>query len=849
MPTFHTVRVVPSLPPTLAPLRELAYNLHWSWDEVARTLFQRIDPQLWESTGFNPVRLLAEVSQETLQRAANDPGFMNQLERAASRLRDHLNRQPHPLTAELADRTIAFFCFEFGIAECLPIYSGGLGILSGDYLKSASDLGLPVIGVGLHYSRGYFKQYLNSDGWQQQEFADIDYARLPIVPERRPDGSLLSVEVAMADRRVIARVWKIQVGRVPCYLLDTNIPENAPEDRGITDRLYGGDLEHRIQQEIVLGIGGIRLLEALGIRKPVCHMNEGHSAFLGLERIRVMMGEQNLSFDEAREVAAASHVFTTHTPVPAGIDMFPPEMLDRYFGRYWPELTLDRERFLGLGRQNPGDPNELFSMAVLGIRLSDTVNGVSELHGKVSRGMWRGLWPNVPDNEVPIQSVTNGVHHRTWLNPDLATVLTRYVGNGWWDRPADRANWSGVQRIPDEELWRTHEGAREQLVSFTRERMVGQLRATGALPATVEEASQSLDPRALTIGFARRFAMYKRATLLFRDPDRLARILNNPTQPVQIIIAGKAHPQDEPAKALIREIIHLFRRDDIRGKVAFIENYDMTVAKRLIQGCDIWLNTPLRPQEASGTSGMKAACNGVLHVSIRDGWWAEAYKPGLGWAIGGQEVYSSIDAQNEVESELLYDLLEQEIVPTFYDRTRDVPRRWVQLMKNSITELAPFFNTDRMAEQYLEQTYIPGAQRTSVLDADNQRRARELAAWKLSLAGRWAQIRIDGVEAADLTEVPVGSTLEVRARVFLGEVQPDEVAVEAFYGPIDGRRQVTDGKTALLEPIDRDGQGGYLFGGRISLDSSGMVGYGVRVVPRHPDLHDAYEMRLIRWAE
>jgi starch phosphorylase len=848
VPTFHTVRVVPSLPSRLAPLRELAYNLFWSWDETARTLFQRLDPALWEASGENPVRVLAEVGQERLLAAAEDPGFTNQLARAVERLHEHLNRPPHPLTAELHGHTIVFFCFEFGIAACLPIYSGGLGILSGDYLKSSSDVALPVVGVGLHYSRGYFRQYLNADGWQQQEFADIDYARLPIVPERRPDGSLLTVAVDMAGRRVVARVWKIQVGRVPCYLLDTNVPENAPEDRSITDRLYGGDIEHRIQQEIVLGIGGIRLLEALGIHKPICHMNEGHSAFLGLERIRVLMAERGLTFAEAREVASASHVFTTHTPVPAGIDMFAPEVMDRYFSDYWPQLGLHREEFLGLGRQNPHDPNELFSMAVLGIRLSDTVNGVSELHGKVSRGMWHGLWPEVPDAEVPIAHVTNGVHHRSWVNPELATVLTRYIGAGWWDRPADRANWQGVARIPDEELWRTHERAREQLVAFTRERLVQQLRSTGALPATIEEASQALDPRALTIGFARRFALYKRATLLFRDPERLARILNHPDRPVQIIIAGKAHPQDEPAKALIRELIHLFRRADLRSRVAFIENYDITVAKRLIQGCDIWLNTPLRPQEASGTSGMKAACNGVLHVSILDGWWAEAYRPGLGWAIGGQEVYPSIEVQNQVESELLYDLLEHEIVPTFYDRSRDVPRRWVQLMKNSIIELSPFFNTDRMAEQYLELAYIPGARRAETLSEQDARRARELADWKRSLAARWEDIRIDGVEASELTEAPVDSKLPVRARVFLGRVQPAEVAVEAFYGPIDGQRQVADGRAVRLHEVESDGHGGYVFAGEIPLDTTGMLGYGIRVVPHHPDLHDPYEMRLIRWA-
>ncbi len=471
MPTFHLVRVVPNLPEVLAPMRELAYNLHWSWDYETANLFRRIDSAMWEATNQNPVRLLTDVSQERLNTLANDPGFLNQMERARARLADHLNRPPHPLAKELGGRTIAFFCFEFGLAPCLPIYSGGLGILAGDYLKSASDVGLPVVGVGLHYARGYFRQYLNADGWQQQEFSDVDYARLPIVPERRDDGSLLMVDAPLPGRTVQMRVWRIQVGRVPLYLLDANIPENRPEDRLITDRLYGGDNEMRIQQEVVLGIGGIRLLEALNIKDPICHMNEGHSAFLGLERIRLMLRETNLRFSEAFEVAAAANVFTTHTPVPAGIDIFSPQVIDRYFGDYWHQLGLSRDEFLALGRQNPADPNEPFSMAVLGIRLSDTVNGVSELHGRVARLMWRSLWPDVPENEVPIDSITNGIHHRTWVAPDLSELLDRYLGIGWFEHPADKRNWSGVTRIPDEELWRTHERSREQLVSFARGRL------------------------------------------------------------------------------------------------------------------------------------------------------------------------------------------------------------------------------------------------------------------------------------------------------------------------------------------------------------------------------------------
>lgn len=833
----------------MAPLRALAYNLHWSWDPMTAALFQRLDPALWEASNQNPIRVLSEVSQDRLRAVEKDPGFLTQIERARTNLLQELERTPVPDVWKLGKYQVAYFSFEFGIAPALPIYSGGLGILAGDHLKSASDLGLPLVGVGLHYSKGYFRQYLNSDGWQQQEFADIDYSSLPIQLLLDSNNQVVKVEVPFPGRTVTARVWKVQVGRVPLYLLDANIPENSPEDRLITDRLYGGDIEIRIQQELLLGVGGIRLLHQLGVTTAICHMNEGHSAFLGLERIRVLMKEQGLSFEEARELAAAGCVFTTHTPVPAGIDLFTPEMIDRYFNAYWPELGLSRDQFLALGRQNPNDPNEPFSMAVLGIHLSSFVNGVSKLHGAVSRTMWRGLWPEVPENEIPIHSVTNGIHHRTWVTPDLANVFDRYLGEGWFERPADPDSWAMIDQIPDEELWRTHARYRERLVAFARKRYVQQLRSVGASQASLDEAGGVLDPEALTIGFSRRFAKYKRATLLFRDPDRLARLLDNKDRPVQLVISGKAHPQDEPAKALIREIIHLIRRPDMRRRIVFVENYDIIVARHLVQGSDIWLNTPLRPQEASGTSGMKAALNGVLNLSILDGWWAEAYKPGNGWAIGGQETYPSVEEQDAIESELLYDLLEEEVIPTFYDRTRDnVPRGWLRMMKQNIRELASMFNTDRMVLDYLQDAYIPSVGRSEKLVADGQRAARDLASWKASLTQRWNEVAVIDVESNTASELVVGSHLTVKARVRLGSVQPDEVLVQAYYGPVDGRRQVANGSAQTLVCTENDGDGTYRFEGEIEVGFSGTLGYGVRVIPRNPNLANEFEPRLIRWS-
>lgn len=657
MKPIGTFTVVPALPVALERLRDLAFNLRWAWNHDTIELFRRLDSDLWESSGHNPVLMLGAIDQTQLEAAAADEGFLA-----------HLDRVAHEFDAYLAGEStwfqrthgasdgplVAYFSAEFGLTECLSIFAGGLGILAGDHLKSASDLGIPLVGVGLLYQQGYFRQYLNEVGWQQEADIDNDFHNLPVSLARRPDGTPVTVEVEYAGHPVFAQVWRAQAGRVALYLLDTNVPLNHPVDRHITHQLYGGDQEIRIKQEMMLGIGGYRALQALGLSPMVYHMNEGHAAFLALERVRWLMQRHSLGFAEAREVAAASLVFTTHTPVEAGHDRFPADLMDRYFTDYSRHLGLSRYEFLGLGRLDPNHDSEAFCMTVLALRLADHSNGVSQLHGQVSRRMWQGLWPGVPEDEIPIEYVTNGVHSRSWISLEMNHLYDRYLGPRWREEPADRTIWQRAERIPAEELWRTHERRRDRLVAFARRRLRAQLEHRGAPQVEIEAADEVLDPGALTIGFARRFAPYKRATLLLADEARLARLLNNPDRPVQLIFAGKAHPRDEAGKRLCQQIAVLARKPEFRHRVVFLEDYDLAVARYLVQGADIWLNNPRRPMEASGTSGMKAAANGVLNLSTLDGWWDEAYQPEVGWAIGRREVDDNSALQDQVEAEALY---------------------------------------------------------------------------------------------------------------------------------------------------------------------------------------------------
>lgn len=854
MKPIHTFLAIPALPQPLERLRELAYNLRWAWDHETVLLFQELDNELWEKTGHNPVLMLGTIDQAKLMQAASDEGFMAHLGRVLSEFDAYVAAKSTWFSrnhgAVKAPR-IAYFSAEFGVTECLSIFAGGLGVLAGDHLKSASDLGIPLIGVGLLYQQGYFQQYLNEAGWQQEVYADNDFHNLPLTLERQPDGKPLIISVPYPGREVFAQVWRAQVGRVALYLLDANIPDNHhPEDRDITDQLYGGDPEMRIKQEILLGIGGYQALKALDLQPMVYHMNEGHSAFLGLERIRQIMASNGFAFAEACEAASAGLVFTTHTPVTAGHDYFPPDMMERYFGDYMRKLGLSHKDFMALGRQNPDDGNERFCMTILAIHLADYSNGVSRLHGEVSREMWQVLWPGVPESEIPIVHITNGVHFMSWISREMKELYDRYLGIHWRREPADQTIWQQAEHIASEELWFTHERRKEQLIAFARRRLRSQSQRRGASKTEIKGTDEVLHPGALTIGFARRFATYKRATLLLHDPERLARILNHPDRPVQIIFAGKAHPKDNPGKELISQIISLARQERFRRRIVFLEDYDMTVARYLVQGCDVWLNTPLRPREASGTSGMKAAANGVLNLSIPDGWWDEAYRPDVGWSIGKKETYQDAVYQDQVEAADLYDLLEQEVIPIFYDRSADgLPRRWISRMKADIEHLCPAFNTHRMVENYTEQFYLLAEQQYHKLTAEDMAKAKALAAWKTDVRQNWAHVRIELVDSGPAQALRVGDEFDVRVRVYLGSLKPEDVAVQLFLGRVNAAADLVDAEAVPMKSVGVDPEWVYLYeANAVACCKSGLHGYTVRVLPRHPDLVKPFLPGLIVWA-
>lgn len=851
---YRTFAVVPSLPENLKPLTDIAYNLWWSWNRDAIDLFRRLDRELWESTHHNPALMLGRVSQGRLQEVAADEGFLGHMNRVARTMREYLDshdtwfRHRHGEHLE-SPFSVAYFSMEFGLTDCIPIYSGGLGVLAGDHLKSASDLGVPLVGVSLVYQMGYFQQYLNADGWQGEAYLANDLHNMPIHLVRDDEGQPLMVEVEYPGRQVAACIWRVDVGRAALYFLDANVPQNAPEDRSLTEVLYGGDLELRIRQEIMLGIGGYRALRKLGIRPTICHMNEGHSAFLALERIRLAIQEAGLTFDEARALTSAGNVFTTHTLVPAGIDLFPPYLMERYFAAYVPQLGLNWDDFMRLGR-NPGqDGGAPFSMAVLALSLSGGANGVSQLQGGVARTMWQPLWPGLPAGEVPISSVTNGIHHRTWIANDLAELYSNYCGPDWITKPEEPSSWAAIEAIPDEELWRVHERRRNRLVAVARARMRRQAERQGASPQEARRAASVLDPNALTIGFARRFATYKRALLLFRDPDRLARILNDPERPVQVIVSGKAHPHDNPAKEFIRQLIHLCRRPDLQSRVIFLENYDLELARYLVQGVDVWLNTPRRGLEASGTSGMKACMNGVIHLSTMDGWWVEGYTPAAGWRIGNGESYRDEDYGDEVEANALYDLLEKEVVPLFYDRQRNhVPHGWVAKMKHSIRHVGSLFNTHRMVQQYTETLYLRGAARFRALEAEDNRGARELAAALRRMRECWRDLQIRHIESSAHDGITVQDEIEIIARLRLGALSVDDVLVQVCYGPTNLQGEIENYALQALTPQGQDDEGNQVYSGRVTYSDSGLNGFTVRVLPHHPLLGCPYVQGLVLWA-
>ncbi|MBN1765119.1 MAG: alpha-glucan family phosphorylase [Sedimentisphaerales bacterium] len=861
MKTIRTFVVVPSLPERLQPLKDIAYNMCWGWDHEAVDLFRRLDSDLWNKCQHNPVKLLGQLSQERLNAATEDAGLLAHLDRVCKKMQAYMDRprwydSQYRSTDSGEDNNqgsapnniIAYFSAEFGLHDCLPLYSGGLGVLAGDHLKSASDLGLPLVGIGLLYRQGYFQQYLNADGWQQESYPENDFYNMPVTLMIREDGRPIRFHINISGRDVVVQIWKIQVGRVNLYLLDTNLRCNRIEDRHITSQLYGGDNNMRIRQEILLGIGGFTALKTLFIEPAVCHMNEGHAAFMALERIRRVMEEHNLSFAQAREVTRSGNVFTTHTPVPAGHDVFPPTMMEKYFSQYCKQLGLDWQEFLGLGRTDPKDTNEPFSMTNLALRLSTYRNGVSQLHGEISRNMCQRVWKGVPKEEVPIGSITNGIHVNSWISHEMKELFDRYLGPGWIERAGDQTVFDKVDRIPDEELWRTHERRRERLVAFARRRLKSQLKSRGASPADIELAEEVLDPEALTIGFARRFATYKRGTLLFRDLERFVKILSKKDRPVQIIFAGKAHPRDTEGKELIRKIVHATREDKFRRRIVFMENYDINVARYLVQGVDVWLNTPRRGMEASGTSGMKVLVNGGLNLSVLDGWWCEGCNPETGWAIGAGESYNDPEYEDEVESHSLYDLLEKVVIPKFYRRGSDkLPREWLTMMKNSMKQLTAQFSTARMVADYARNFYIPSTYRWQKFMSEDMRWGKELADWKDSIRDRWGEVEVGKVDFISNGEMQVGGRLQVRCQVKLGMIEPDDVTVELYQGRVDSNGNIQNGEAVAMECIGAANDGYHIFNGEIPCRHSGLCGFAIRVIPSHPDLANKYDTGLIRW--
>ncbi len=851
MRAFRTFTVTPYLPEPLEPLRELAYNLWWAWDHDALDLLRRVDRDLWEETHHNPVAMIGSTSQERLDELAADDGFLEHLQLVQAAFREYETNDTWFSGDTPGDptQTIGYFSLEYGLTDCVPIYSGGLGVLAADHLKSASDMGVPLVGVGLLYQEGYFRQYLNPDGWQQELYPDNDFFSMPVRPVENPDGSRLRISLKLAGREVLLNVWRIQVGRVPLYMLDSNVAENAPEDRTLTAQLYGGDNETRIRQEIILGIGGIQALAAMGLQPAVFHMNEGHSAFLALERARLRMQADGLDFPAAMEATSVGNVFTTHTPVPAGHDRFSPALMDKYFADYYPQLGLSRGEFLALGQENPNRAQDPFCMTVLAIRMSAWRNGVSRLHGEVSRRLWRSLWPNVPEREVPLGHVTNGVHTPSWISHDMAALFDRYLGARWRTERGGPKVWERVDDIPDTELWRTHERRRERLVAFARRYLKAHLKQRGVSPAELAQADEVLHPEALTIGFGRRFATYKRATLLLRNTDRLVRLMTDEQRPIQVIFAGKAHPEDRPGKELIRQIIHFARQPEVRHRIVFLEDYDMAVARYMAQGVDVWLNTPRRPLEASGTSGMKAAANGALNLSVLDGWWAEAYSPEVGWAIGRGEEYSDPEYQDEVESHALYDLLEKELVPLFYERGADgLPRGWIAKMKRSMRAICPVFTSNRMMREYTEKYYLPAIERWNTLSLARCKRARELAQWKQRVRNAWPKIKIEAIEDDHQPTTEVGASFKVRAQVNLGDLTSADVTVELYHGDADVQGALSRARTVTMQCLGQAETGAYKYVGELTCRRAGLHGYTVRILPAHRDLVSAFDVGPILWA-
>ncbi|MBT3294572.1 MAG: alpha-glucan family phosphorylase [Verrucomicrobia bacterium] len=837
MKNIQLFNVAPSVPKELRFLETLANNLWWCWCPDAIELFRRIDPALWNECRHNPLKFFSDLPPERLEDLREDDGFIAHMDEVRELYEVQVLKGRDGKPTSPAREGVAYFSLEFGIHESVRIYSGGLGCLAGDHLKSASDLDIPLVAMGLMYRQGYFQQYLDADGMQQEVYPESEMHNMPMTKVRDGDNMPLQISVPLPTGPLHAQIWRVDVGRVPIFLLDANIPANTPEFRGITAQLYGGDQVMRIRQEMLLGVGGVRALLAMGYDPHVYHLNEGHAAFLGMGRIAHLMASQGLDAATAFEVMSRTNVFTTHTPVAAGNETFPVAMLKPYFHALEPEVGIKADDAVLWGQAPGADPGSDVSMTILGMRFAHYFNAVSALHGVVARKMWSYLWPNLPVEEVPIGHVTNGVHMSSWLSTDFAALFDRYLGPDWHDHPGSDSVLKRVDRIPDEVLWRAHELGRARLVRATREFGERQYKVRNATRKEIDSIASVFDSDALTIGFARRFASYKRATLLLKDPARLEALLTNAKHPVQMVFAGKAHPADMAGKGLIKEIIAFARKASVRHKIIFLENYDIQLARYMVQGVDVWLNTPRRPQEASGTSGMKAAVNGGLHCSVLDGWWDEGYTPDTGWAIGNREDYVNEDYQDAVESHALYNIIENEIVPTFYTRSKgDVPTRWVEMMKASMKMTLGFFTTHRMLGDYRDRYYNTALGAYDRLTANEAGEAKLLVEQRKRLGSCWGGVHIEmPVPDRDIACLHVGDTFVVTSVVELGELRPDEIDVQVYYGLADSQNEIVESEVREMEMAEEQGNGRYVYRQELPCPRPGRYGLTARVVPSGSD--------------
>ena len=849
---FNKITVNPQLPKRIGKLSEIANNLWWSWNTEFLRLFKMIDRDLWETCEKNPVKFLKQVSQDRLEAVATNQEFLKEYDRLAKEFDDYVTSKNTWFSNKYPENKkdlIAYFSAEYGLDQTIPIYSGGLGILSGDHLKSASDLGIPLVAVGLLYKNGYFHQKINGYGDQETEYNNIDLSNLPINPVKDENGDELKIYVKFEKRKIYLKVWQINVGRIKLYLLDSDIDENKPEDREVTLKLYGGDQEMRIKQEIVLGMGGTNLLtRALGLNPTVYHMNEGHSAFLILELIKNIIKEKKVSFEVAKDIASSKTVFTTHTPVPAGNDIFPIALVEKYFKEFWPRLGLEREEFLKLGMKPCTDLEPGFNMGILALKVAGKKNGVSKLHGAVSRELFGDVWPEIAANESPITYVTNGIHTCSWLAPSLKELYNKYLIPYWQDNIYKDEVWENINNIPNKELWEIHQKRKQKLLEIVKESTTNRLRRSGYSYEEINDITSKLNPNALTIGFARRFATYKRATLIFRDLERITQILNNADRPVQLIFAGKAHPADKEGQDLIKRIHEISMMPQFKGKIFLLENYNIAMSRYLVSGVDVWLNNPRRPMEASGTSGQKASVNGVINFSVLDGWWAEGYNQENGWTIGTNAEFTSYEEQDDADSQSMYRTLEEKIIPTYYSKDENgISDKWMKIMKNSIISTGGKYSTSRMLVDYTNNLYMPLCNLTKKY-YENIDNVAEFNLWKKNLYINWKDIKITQKNNLNNITMDAGNNIEVKCEVQLPNIDVNNITAQCYYGKILDNGIVENVSIIPMKLSNSDDENRvYEYTTRIELKTGGNYGYTFRVMPKHEMLLDSENLNLVKW--